>query len=59
VDLLDDRVVPGALQAGVAVGVVAHLVALGGHPGDQILVAGDLLADEEEGGGGPPLAQTV
>ena len=43
----------------MVVGVDADLVALGGHPADQLLVARDAAAHQEEGGGCLPQGQTV
>ena len=40
-------------------GVAAHLMALCLHPPDQVLIAFDLLANQEKGGACPPLLQAV
>ena len=40
-------------------GVAAHLMALCLHPPDQVLIAFDLLANQEKGGACPSLLQAV
>ena len=57
--LLGRRIREHAVQPLVAPGMVANLVALLRHPGHEIGVILNLLADEKEGSPGPPLLQAV
>ena len=58
-DLLHHLIRIRRQQPGMAVGVIAHLVAFRRHPPQQILIAGDLLADHKKRGRHAPLQQAI